>query len=115
MHALEQRIDCGAAFTLDGFGHEGCGGGGDGAALTLKLHVLDPVTIQPDRHRQAVAAERIVTIGFGIGGTEPSEVSGFAVVIEDHIAIQILEVHQAKTSRTRSTAATRRVTSSAVL
>ena len=46
---------------------------------------------------------------------DAAEIARAAVVIEDHVAVQLLEVHQPNTSRARPSAATRRSTSPSVL
>src|SRR5450631_455814 len=114
-HALEYLIDRRAALALDGLGHERRGGRGDGAALALEMHVFNSIAVQAHENRQAVAAERVMSFRLRIARIQTAEVSRPAVVIEDHVAIQILQVHQANTSRTRSTAHASRATSSAVL
>ena len=99
VHFVEQVRDLGAAFALDRLAHQRCGGDGDRAALAVEAQVGDAIAIEPQRDVQPVAAQRVVAIGRRIGGLEPAEQPRGLVVIEDHVAIEVLEVHQPNTSR----------------
>ena len=46
-------------------------------------------------------------IGQRVRGLQPAEVTGLPVVIQDHVAVQVLQLHQPNTSRALRTAATR--------
>src|SRR6185312_12652073 len=63
VHPLEQLPYARAVLTLDGFGHERGRRRGDRAAASLEADVLDPVTLQPQGEREAVAAQRVVPLG----------------------------------------------------
>ncbi len=84
----------GARLALDGFAHERGGSGRDRAAAAFEAQVADQVAGQVDVEMQAVAAQRVVAFGVAAGVRQAAAVSRAAVVIDDHVAVEIGEVHQ---------------------
>jgi hypothetical protein len=115
MHLVEELPGAGTVLALDGFGHEGGRGGGDGAAAAFETDVLDALAVQAHGERQPVAAQGVVPFRVVIRSLERAEIARAAVVIEDHVAVELLQVHQANTSRARRSALTSAFTSSSVL
>ncbi len=64
---------------------------------------------------EAVAAQRVVAVRARVGLLELAEVTRPLVVIEDHVAVEIFQLHQPNTSRTLGSAATSLSTSPRVL
>src|SRR6185312_9560457 len=95
--------------------HERCRSGRDRAVLALEADVLDAVVLHPQPYRQPVPAQRVVTLGVAVAGLDPAEIPRAPVVIEDDVAIELLEIHYANTSRALIRAATRLATSASVL
>ncbi len=82
-----------ARLALDRLGHQRGRRGRDRAALALEADVLDLVVRDLQPQRQAVAAQGIEAFDAGIGGVERAEIPRPAIVVEDHVAIQIIEFH----------------------
>src|SRR5581483_1844009 len=89
----------------------------DRAAAALEAHVVDRLTVGGEAHgdRDLVAAERVLAFRVRVRLLERPVVPRVLVVVEDHLAVHVLEVAQAWISITRRTPAARRSTSSAVL
>ena len=75
----------------------------------------DRVALEPDVQRQPVAAQRVETLRVPVRVRHRAEVPRVAVVVDDHVAVEVLEVHQANIPRASCTAAASRSTSSCVL
>jgi hypothetical protein len=93
-HFAEQPGGLVARLALDGFAHERGRGGRDRAAAAFEAQVADQVAGQVDVEEQSVAAQRIVAFCVAAGFRQASPVSRAAVVIHDHVAVEIGEVHQ---------------------
>src|SRR5258708_7094558 len=97
-------------------GHHRGRGGRYGAAHALESDLRDPPLLDAQGDLHPVAAERVVPDGAVAGPGRAAELAGPRVVVEDALAVEVLQpavaaVH-ANTSRTRSTAAARASTSS---
>ena len=55
-------------------------------------------------HRQPVAAQRVVAVGAASASGSAPEVPRVLVVVEDDLAVEVVEVHQPNTSRARAQA-----------
>src|SRR5690606_18009949 len=115
VHPREQRVDLGARPALDGLGHQRGRGHRDGAAVALETQIRDAVALAAQRQRQAVAAQRIVALRLAVVRVQPPEVARMAVVVEDHLAVQVGQFHQRNTSTARRTAFSSWCTSASVL
>ena len=93
-----ERLDRSFVHPFNCFGHEGRRCGGDRTAAPFETDVLDTVAIELQRDGELVAAQRVVAVGGGVTRVEATEIAGALVVIEDHIAIEVFEVHQLNTS-----------------
>ena len=85
--------------------------------LPSNFDVGDAIAVEIRVHGQAIAAQRIVAVRMHVGRLELAEVPRMAVVIDDHVAIEVFEVHRLSRARLRvcSSAATSRSISSNVL
>src|SRR5215469_1505256 len=115
MDPFKQRPHLAAVLALDSLGHERRRGGGNGAALALEADIGDALAVQTHGQRQVVAAQGVMALGAPVGALEWPEIARATVVIEDHVAVEILQIHQVKTSCARLSAATSRATSLSVL
>jgi hypothetical protein len=59
-----------------------------------------------DVHRETVAAERVVAVGLPVGVRHLAEIPRPPVVVDDDVAVEVLEVHQPNISRAVCSAAT---------
>jgi hypothetical protein len=100
---------------LQRFGHERRRCDRYRAPAAFESEVGERVALDVDVELQPIATERIVAFRAVIRRRERAEIARPPVVIDDHIAIEILEVHQANTACARVRAATRRSTSARVL
>ncbi len=80
--------------TLYRFAHERSRGDRDCAALAFEPEVRHAVALESHGEMQTITAQRVVPVGGGVGGVEPAELTRALVVVENDLAIQILEVHQ---------------------
>jgi hypothetical protein len=87
----------------------------DRAAAAVEGNVADASAVELHEDGELVAAEGIEAVGAPIGIRHLAEVARIAVVVDDDVAIQVLEVHQPSISRATCKAATRRSISSRVL
>src|SRR5207302_8552863 len=116
MEGAEPRLRLGAGLSLDERRHERCRRLGDRATRPDEAHVGDPLVLELEPERQAVATHWIVALGASICRLHLPEVSRRPVVIEDETLIQIGEIrHQPKTFRTEWSPSTSASTSSSVL
>src|SRR6188768_1075259 len=111
VNLVEQVRDLGAPLALDGFAHERGGGHGNGATLAIETQIGDAIVLEFQRDVEPVTAQGVVSVGGRIGRIEPAEEARALVVIQDHIAVEVLEVHQLKTSRAFANADTSASTS----
>jgi hypothetical protein len=93
MHAVEQLQRFFSTFAFDGLGHQRRGRRRYGASLTLEANVADGPVVEFEAQRQVIAAHRVVAFDAGVGGLQVAEVARPAVVIEDHVAIKIIQFH----------------------
>ena len=100
---------------LHALGEQRGRGDRDRAAAALERHVADPVAVELHEQRQAVAAQRVEALGMAVGSGHRPEIARIAVVVDDHVAVELAQVHQPSTSRARASAATRRSISARVL
>src|SRR4051794_12400264 len=86
----------------------------DRAAAALEADVLDRLAVggELDRDRDLVAAERVLPLRVRVGVLDQPVAVRVLVVVEDDLAIHVLEVAHEWISLTRSTLAARRSTSS---
>src|SRR5579862_701640 len=115
VHLAEELAHGRAVASLDGLRHERRGGGRDRATLALEADVLDALAVEAHGERELVTAQRVVAFRAAVGVVDPAEIARMAVVIEDHVAIELLEIHQWNTWRARSSALTSAPTSPSVL
>jgi hypothetical protein len=101
-----QVRDLVAVFALDGLAHHRGRSHGNRTSLAFEAKVAKPVAFEAHADVQPVAAQRIVVVDRPVGRIEAAEQPRTPVVIEDDVAIQILEVHQPNTSRALPSAAT---------
>src|SRR5689334_18644068 len=88
----------------------------DRTSCSLEGHVLDRVAFEVEINGEMVAAERIVSLGFVIGGRQLAIISRRLAVLQDHILIELAQIgHQANTSFTFWMPATKRSISARVL
>src|SRR6185437_15749607 len=80
-----------------------------------EANVLDAAILQAQPHGQPIAAQRVVSIGMAVARLDAAEIPRTFVVIEDDVAVELLEVHYANTSWAFTRAATRLATSDSVL
>src|SRR5215212_5441117 len=106
VHFTEEAADSGAIFALDGLRHHRSGRRRNGATATLEAYVFYALAIHAQEQGQAVAAQRVVALRLRIRRVQRAEIARLAVVIEDHVAVEILQLHQGNTSRTLWSAAT---------
>jgi hypothetical protein len=109
VHALEQAIDVGPTSALDRLAHQRGRGHRNGAAVSFETQVGDLVALDSERELQRIPTQWIATAGGRIGGLEATEVPRAAVMVQDHVAVQVFEVHassgpQLNSSRTLCTA-----------
>ena len=57
----------------------------------------EPLAVESQRDGERIAAQRIVADGLGVGRLEPAEIARAAVVIKDHVAVQIFQFHAGAT------------------
>src|SRR5262249_26801376 len=76
----------------------------DRAATAGELHVLDrlAVLVERDIDRDLVAAERVLSLGLGVGMLDHPVSARVLVVVEDDLAVKVLEsrIAHANTLRT---------------
>src|SRR4051794_34370751 len=106
VNLVEEMRYLGTLLSLHGLAHERSGRDGDRAAFAVEAHIGDAIAIEPHRDVQAVAAQRVVSVGRGIRRIQSPEKARALVVIEDHVAVEVLEVHQVNTSRALASALT---------
>src|SRR5690606_20385840 len=53
----------------------------------------DAVGVERDVQIQFVPAQGVVALGVRVSRIEPAEIAGVAVVVDDDVAIQLLQVH----------------------
>jgi hypothetical protein len=99
VYLLKQSLGVGQRFAFDCFGEQRCRRSGDRAALTFETNIRDFFVLEIHIDSQAITAQRIVAIGVSVGRFELAEVSWVAIVIDDHIFIEIFEVHDSYPSR----------------
>src|SRR6266576_3625044 len=70
----------------------------DGAAAAGELHLVDRVAVvaERDEDRYLVPAERVLSLGAGIGVRELPMPARVLVVIEDHFPVELVELAHAK-------------------
>src|SRR5262245_33097185 len=114
---LRQLGDLGHSLALDDLREHRRRCLGDRAAASLEADVVDRVAVGTElqEDRDLVPAERVLALGLRVGLVDHSVAARVLVVVEDDLAIHVLEFAQACTSMTRRTLAARRSTSSVVL
>src|SRR3954454_15007106 len=114
---LRQRGDLGDGLALDDLGQHRRGGLRDRAAAALEADVVDRLAVvaELERDRHLVAAERVLALGLRVGLLDHAVAARGLVVVEDDLAIHVLEFTHACTSITRRMLAASRSTSSLVL
>ena len=75
--------------------------------------IVSRVLAEADVDRHLVAAERVHPLGVGVGVLHHAVPARVLVVVEDHLAVELVELAHPSTFFTRSTPATSRSTSSA--
>ena len=85
------------------------------ATRSLESNVLDASVVELHVERHAIAAQRVDAFDDAIGILDLTEISRLAVVIENHLAIEIGEIAHENSSTARFNAATSRSTSSRLL
>ena len=83
--------------------------------LPLNETSADAVAVELHEHRQLVATQRIEAVGAAIRVRDLAEIPRMPVVVDDDVAVQVLEVHQPSISRAVCRAATSRSISARVL
>src|SRR5690606_34335193 len=102
--------------SLHGLGHERSGSNGYGAAVAVETDVAHALAVELEVQREAIAAQRVVSFQPQVGILEHAEVPRAAVVIDDDLLVEVLDVHhRANTLRAFSMPAMSRSTSSRVL
>src|SRR5579871_5251399 len=107
VHLVEELEGILSGLALELLSHEGSGSHGDGAAAALETEVADLAAVQLEIDRELVTAQGVEALLHPIGPSDLAEVPRAAVVIHDHVAVEILEVHQRNISRALCSAATR--------
>ncbi len=89
---LEEAPRLADCLALDGFGHHRCRCRRDGAPGALEGDVLHDVVADRDVDRYAVPAQRVIPFGLAVRRLGPPEVARLAVVIEDQLLIELVQV-----------------------
>src|SRR5262249_4966397 len=80
--------------SADLFGQHGRRGAADRASLAREANVLDLPTPDLQVDANLVPAERVRILGADIGMLERAEIPGVLVVVENVLAVQIIEAHR---------------------
>jgi hypothetical protein len=115
VEALEKGFNLLNRPALDRLGHHRGGGNRDRAALAQELGVLHPAVLNLEVDVHLVAAERVVSVGFGIALLGHSEVARLAVMVQDQLLVQFAQLAHPKISFTLAIAAAKASTSLSVL
>src|SRR5205823_2189922 len=89
---VEQLEGLADRLPLDALGQQRRGRDGNRAAGALEANVLDAPVGDVDVERELVAAERVYGVDHVVRAGQLAEVTGLAVVIEDHLAIKVLQL-----------------------
>ncbi len=86
-----------AVFALDELGQHRGRSLRDRAAAAFEADLLDRLAVggKPDRDRDLVAAERVLALGVRVGIGEQPVVARVLVVVEDHLAVEVVELAHA--------------------
>ncbi len=93
VHLREQGQRLVHTLALDRFGQQRGRRGGNRAPLAGEGHVLDATrAVHKQFEFKAVAAQRVVTLRAAVGLRQMAEVPGPAVVVEDHLLVEVAQV-----------------------
>src|SRR5690606_26129561 len=88
---------------------------GDRAARALEADVRDFAVVEAHVQREPITAKRIHGVDDAVRARQLAEVTRLAVVVEDDLAVELVELAHAKISWARFKPAIRRSTSDASL
>src|SRR5690606_11251094 len=112
MNLVEQAERLFDARALDSLPHQRGGRDRDRTAAALESDVADSAVLELHVQGHLVAAERVDALDNAIRMIEPAEIPRRAVVVEDDLAVQLLQLVHEKISSARSRPAASRSTSS---
>src|ERR1700730_5872540 len=93
MDFIEQSERVSPRLALDGFGHQRGGSRRDRAALPLETDVGYLIARHLELDGEAIAAQRVVALNAGIRRREHPKVPRPSIVIENHVAVEIIDFH----------------------
>ena len=93
VYVVEQPLKFRPRFAFHDFGEQRSRCDGDCTPIALELGLAYSIAVEIHVYRQAVAAQRVVTVRVRIGWLQLAEVSWIAIVIDDHVAIEVFEIH----------------------
>src|SRR5713226_3310620 len=88
---IDQLVDIVQRLRLHGFGHHRGRGLADGAAAALEGEILELAIVKPHVQLDLIAAQRVIAFHAGGMGIELTAIAGLLVMVEDDLAVQLVE------------------------
>ena len=92
VEGVEQRLYLLPGLALDGLGHHGGGGFGDGAAGAFETDVGHDILIELQVQGDPVPAQGVVALQGAVGPLQAAEVAGLSAVVQDDLLVQLVDV-----------------------